>query len=1036
MDKILHHISPNQVPYVVRIMYSSKREGLKLLGSGIIINPDVVLTCWHVVQKFSPDIDNVVIHVNKENEPISFLNFKRHENSDIVALYLKKSIFIEPPTLLYNFEPYLSNEFRKHTFPIFGYKARDNGKQLRRCDADVWMPEYCEHSEHQWKLWEVQVQGGIPAGNSGGAILMHRDGNIACLGMVFLGSDPAATSRIISSDLITEFLENTLKLQPKRVAEAKGFFPLPPQKPSAEQFVPSPAPTRLLPKWALLCVVAALALSAGGGAYKYYQGHLQHNAEPLPPSILPTKSAYDVSRERPGVCVPSQIPRIFNATPGVHILVLRLRSRSRVESAEAQSGEGIAIDIVNKLDSFKREQEASPEWTSVKLNADNLHIDKYPCEVATHNAAREVGQAAGADIVLWGDWEKDGKHPGELLSLFITGVKWPTLTSKSLKPTSLSSVRNIHNLALPQIASEELWRLFEMVLGTYTYQNGRYELAAQYFRNITKESLPNRTDAAELLSMAGMSRLYSNDKHVTTRKEGEDVITILNSALAHCPVDDTTCQARQNAELSFAYMYQDDFTNAERYAAEAQKVTLPSGEDDTYIDMLLMQMSIKAGRNDYVNIEENIQLVEKLTKSSKHPRLLVNANNELGLLYQHERKYQLAHEQFSQALSQTTCPQDTTARAALLNNQGHALRCSQRWDEAQDVHAKALSDAKLAGAKKFEFQAHLGLAESLYFKGLTSEAQQHYQEAAKLGLAADDGFSVGLVHARLCDILLTSNRQRAKQECKIAISHLKDLPTEHYAKALVNLSSIYGERNEFPQAFDNLNIAYSICLQTGCGFLDRIMVYRAEAALNMKRYDIVAQDGINTAIHSYKQGNSLLAERFLASALRYAIKGELSESIANIIKAAKYLDEGFSLHLQARQLYERGRHLAAWFAYSDLISYVQNRRYSSIYAERLGSAAASGLVRLHLGGKIAGCEGLAVVSAEQPTSQNPNNLSYLQIGDIILSYREKCLDTIENFDQLKKQHELSQQSAIKLRVWRRGEILDIVTRYRFVASEF
>ncbi len=200
--------------FIVRVGVGASDGTHEFLGSGFLVAPDQVLTCRHVVQKQTPygqSTEHVLTTpaVQAGDGPwVPVVNTAVALTADLALLTLGTELAVPSlPPFLWGISQAVSERLRTAHLLVIGYTQRDaQGPLWRHPLQDLWLlPSVREDSG---LLSEVQLHGGIPAGCSGSPVLLPLGEHWAYAGIVYLGGERSATSRLILADPVVEFLHH------------------------------------------------------------------------------------------------------------------------------------------------------------------------------------------------------------------------------------------------------------------------------------------------------------------------------------------------------------------------------------------------------------------------------------------------------------------------------------------------------------------------------------------------------------------------------------------------------------------------------------------------------------------------------------------------------------------------------------------------------------------------------------------------------------------------------------------------------------
>ena len=179
------------------------KQGRHLLGSGLILDDRLVVTCRHVVENDAGQLmrgqDLKVLLPNNSEAPVSrLLPASDSINLDLAILYLSAPNGSQSrPPMFWDFTAPLLLKIPPRSLHAMGFDPVVASRL-----GEIVRDQFLER-----RVREIQVSGGgIKRGHSGGPVVLPVLGNWMCAGIAVLGGEGVATAQIIASDAIVEFL--------------------------------------------------------------------------------------------------------------------------------------------------------------------------------------------------------------------------------------------------------------------------------------------------------------------------------------------------------------------------------------------------------------------------------------------------------------------------------------------------------------------------------------------------------------------------------------------------------------------------------------------------------------------------------------------------------------------------------------------------------------------------------------------------------------------------------------------------------------
>lgn len=196
---------------IVRICEAPETGGRRS-GSGVVLGERSVLTCRHVVK------DAGELFVSSEHRPTPIRAKVAHageDELDIAVLELDASLGMEPA--IFEENSLRSHRARKfEAVKVYGYPPPETALTA----TELQLSATVEYQVEQERLLNFQLSGGVREGYSGGPLVLgvsHQEER--CAGLIYLGGERAATSRVIAAEQIARRLAE--KNIPLRISPAR-----------------------------------------------------------------------------------------------------------------------------------------------------------------------------------------------------------------------------------------------------------------------------------------------------------------------------------------------------------------------------------------------------------------------------------------------------------------------------------------------------------------------------------------------------------------------------------------------------------------------------------------------------------------------------------------------------------------------------------------------------------------------------------------------------------------------------------------------
>ncbi len=200
----------SQFPFIFCILDEHPDAAPEFLGTGVLMSPAQVLTCKHVVLEREPMgrlTETPRMQLRVQNPDGSMYRARAQvvdPKLDLALLELEVAQTTKPPPFLWGITEALEVQLRAVPLRVAGYAEVEPNTLWQHPLKDLTLlPAYREGSEI---LTQVQLAGGIPSGCSGSPVILPWGERWLCAGIVYLGGERSATSRVIMADPVVEFL--------------------------------------------------------------------------------------------------------------------------------------------------------------------------------------------------------------------------------------------------------------------------------------------------------------------------------------------------------------------------------------------------------------------------------------------------------------------------------------------------------------------------------------------------------------------------------------------------------------------------------------------------------------------------------------------------------------------------------------------------------------------------------------------------------------------------------------------------------------
>ena len=181
-------------------------------GTGILVSPEYVLTCAHEVAgvnleewdsgKYADAAILAVVSFGEAPGPVIERSGRlvACAEPDMALLHLNKPVDLPPAQFVSGLRANHDGALTRLQPYVLGFAAG----RLAQCRVSGRVLSLFDFTTQD--LINLQIQGGLLPGMSGGVLIAPRDSGSVCFGMAYLGGGRGAMSRLIPSDVLVAFL--------------------------------------------------------------------------------------------------------------------------------------------------------------------------------------------------------------------------------------------------------------------------------------------------------------------------------------------------------------------------------------------------------------------------------------------------------------------------------------------------------------------------------------------------------------------------------------------------------------------------------------------------------------------------------------------------------------------------------------------------------------------------------------------------------------------------------------------------------------
>ncbi len=205
--------------YVVQILAGWEQGDPPFLGTGIILDSHRVITAAHVVtSSFCPFF---YLKTSVDSALIKSTHVIIDDTYDLAIIEFTIPTQVAIPQLIVDVSTTHLFYLKQSTLVIYGYSRYDLVTGLHRYDAKSILPDATASPD---KLQELQLDGGLHEGTSGGPVLIHIKDRYYWFGLAFRGGKGSKTSYCYAGTIISAFLEKHEIPFPALISASRSLF--------------------------------------------------------------------------------------------------------------------------------------------------------------------------------------------------------------------------------------------------------------------------------------------------------------------------------------------------------------------------------------------------------------------------------------------------------------------------------------------------------------------------------------------------------------------------------------------------------------------------------------------------------------------------------------------------------------------------------------------------------------------------------------------------------------------------------------------
>lgn len=752
-----------------------------------------------------------------------------------------------------------------------------------------------------------------------------------------------------------------------------------------------------------------------------------------------------------GDCTEEMVRGLFQGPPErtqIRAFIARLNGN---DDASRRFGMKVGNSLRDALDFYARE---ALVLEKDGLSPRNVLVKFKGCAIADHDHARLIGQAAGADVVLWGktycDWRKpkqclnvdlrgaiigsynvqknspqaqmnsrvtiqlpNAEEPEQSFKTSLTVVNWVGLDADP-DPRVAFSVQRTSELAradLPKLASKRPLMMLDFVLGLYAFRAQRHGLAVKFFQRSQNSVSAGIEGVQDLYGMMGTSYMIAG--------EPELGLQALKRAIEVCQPGDDKCRDVGLNNLGIAEEHLGRKAEALGHYLESLELSRKQGRHEGEASTLSNIGRLYFYRGDRKKALEMYDKALSLCKQVRYRDGEATVLNNIGRLYLESGDTKKALEFYELALPILHEVGNQRGEATTLNNMGQAYSRLSDAENAMKLYRQARPIFHHIGDLGGEalILNNIGTLHSSMFE--TQEALDMHSEALSLFVKIGDIRGEAATFTNIGAAYLNQEKpQKALEKLNQALKlfqQIKDPQGE--ASALVLISRVYSKLGEKKRALETSEQAVVLFNQIGDIYGTGIALEdlaTALAALNRSLEAIVRYQEAATMYRKRKPPALDGARGSLRLAFYLALRHHMGLQAGELLRTlTEFAEPEIDLALlQAQYLghFKAPEAIAAYQKLSVLAASfpIEQKNLIEIFV-RAGQMRSKHRVRW------SECPGVVVtkVSAESPAMRLG-----IAVGDVLLRYNGACL--YERADLAESIAKTAGATAVPLELWRGG----------------
>ncbi len=262
--------------------------------------------------------------------------------------------------------------------------------------------------------------------------------------------------------------------------------------------------------------------------------------------------------------------------------------------------------------------------------------------------------------------------------------------------------------------------------------------------------------------------------------------------------------AHSYCDVALYYLYQDSFRLALKYAHKVNQLAILEEDYFSLARQYIVKGQVYLSFSSYVKSIDNFSLAEQLSLEHKFPKILVNANYGLGLVYKDLKEYKKALEVLNRGLIIAKEHNNLQDEAIIYNALGSTLQRQGNLEESIVYLNKYYQIALTVPDTLHMIYALINIGESNRMQSKYKEALINYHRAQSLNRSIDDSQAEAAIFGNLA--LIYAAHDDVYNEIKfyiksIVISRNSSGLAAYLQQDLMALAKAYAKQQQYDSSY-------------------------------------------------------------------------------------------------------------------------------------------------------------------------------------------------------------------------------------------